>query len=70
MTESKKIRAGFKNKLDDYNSQKDWSGDSTLGISNCYCCICKEEFSGYKRRVICKKCANELTNSSDKSTLL
>lgn len=39
---------------------RDWIEDSVLGISVCSCCIFKEEFKGYKRRVICKICSDQI----------
>lgn len=66
MPKSNKINESYQNELDDFNFLKDWTDDSTLGISNCICCICKEKFSGYKRRVICKECSNKLILSYNK----
>ncbi len=36
----------------------DWPEDFYHENGNyvCHCCYCKEQFRGYKRRVVCKKC--------------
>jgi hypothetical protein len=40
-------------------SNRDWPEDFELNNGNyfCRCCLCSEQFTGRKRRVICKLCA-------------
>jgi hypothetical protein len=40
-------------------SNRDWPEDFELNNGNyfCRCCLCSEQFTGHKRRVICKLCA-------------
>jgi predicted amidophosphoribosyltransferase len=46
-----------------YNLQKDWTEDFRLefGKSECICCICHDNFRGFKHRVICKECGKKLS---------
>lgn len=43
-------------------TQKDWIEDSSFKSDYvlCICCICKEQFYGYKHRIICKICGDLL----------
>jgi hypothetical protein len=40
-------------------SNRDWPEDFEINNGNyfCQCCLCNEQFTGHKRRVICKRCA-------------
>lgn len=44
-------------------SDRDWSEDFSDENGNYMnkCCVCKEFFFGYKRRVVCKKCKKKTT---------
>ena len=46
---------------------KDWPEDFAHenGEYYCRCYVCNETFTGYKRRVICKECANKNQKSED-----
>lgn len=45
------------------NSERDWPEDfeDENGNYQNRCCVCKEFFFGYKRRVTCKKCKSKTT---------
>ena len=45
------------------NSKKDWTEDYSLefGKTVCKCCICHENFLGFRHRVICKECGKKLS---------
>jgi hypothetical protein len=49
-----------------FNMLKDWTEDFAFefGKSVCACCICHENFSGFKHRVICKECGKKLSEYS------
>jgi hypothetical protein len=42
-------------------SERDWPEDfpHENGVYNNWCCSCKKNFLGYKRRVICKLCSGD-----------
>ncbi len=45
--------------MPDYNDPRNWVedfSDQDNGDYICRCCICKELFRGYKRRVVCRVC--------------
>jgi len=46
---------------------KDWEEDFGLenGNYSCTCCYCKSQFIGYKRRVVCKECHDEIKATKD-----
>lgn len=50
-------------------SPRDWPEDAPHEDGKCFliCCECKLGFTGYKRRVACKKCTNKKLVASDSS---
>ena len=52
--------------MKDTKPEKDWQEDwhRENGQYYCRCVHCKEQFIGYKRRVVCKECSTNLEKAS------
>ena len=52
--------------MNDTKPEKDWQEDwhHENGQYYCRCVHCKEQFIGYKRRVVCKECSTNLEKAS------
>ena len=52
--------------MNDTKPEKDWQEDwhHENGMYYCRCVHCKEQFIGYKRRVVCKECSTNLEKAS------
>lgn len=58
------------NSIRDTKPEKDWPEDFSHenGMYYCRCVSCKELFIGYKRRVVCRECSEEMPKTRTSNT--